>query len=268
MSCKISIITVTCNSASTIRKCLNSVESQRCRVEHIIIDNCSTDKTLEIVKSYPYIDKVVSEADHGIYDAMNKGIAMATGDVIGILNSDDFYVSTGVIEKVSGIFDDDRIESCYGDLVYVDPLNHGKITRYWKSGAFHERSFYWGWMPPHPTFFVRRPVYEKYGLFKTDIGTAADYELMLRFLVKQKITTAYIPEVLVTMQDGGISNSSLIKRIKANRMDLSAWKVNGLKPYPWTIFCKPLRKIGQFLMVNQRPSVKNVLYRLGLSEKE
>lgn len=252
MNSKISIITVTCNSAATISKCLNSVESQQHKVEHIIIDNCSTDETLEIVKSYPYIEKIVSEADHGIYDAMNKGIALATGDVIGILNSDDCYVNASVIEKVSDIFNDERIESCYGDLVYVDALDNTKITRYWESGPFDERSFYWGWMPPHPTFFVRRSVYEKYGLFKTDIGTAADYELMLRLLLKHKITTAYIPEVLVKMQDGGISNSSLINRIKVNRLDLSAWKVNGLKPYPWTIFLKPLRKISQFLVFNQK----------------
>jgi glycosyltransferase involved in cell wall biosynthesis len=251
MNCKISIITVTCNSASTIGKCLDSVISQKHNLEHIIIDNCSTDETLEIIKSYPYIKKVVSEADHGIYDAMNKGIALATGDVVGILNSDDCYVSANVIEKVSEIFKDERMESCYGDLIYVDALDNTKITRYWQSGSFNERSFYWGWMPPHPTFFVRRSVYEKYGLFKTDIGTAADYELMLRFLLKHKITTAYIPEVLVKMQDDGISNSSLIYRIKVNRLDLSAWKVNGLKPYPWTIFLKPLRKIGQFLVLNQ-----------------
>jgi glycosyltransferase len=263
MTCKISIITVTSNSALTISKCLNSVESQQYKVEHIIIDNCSIDETLEIIKSYSYIDKVVSEADHGIYYAMNKGIAMATGDVIGILNSDDFFVCNSVIEKVSEIFKDERIDSCYSDLVYVDPFDNTKITRCWKSGSFNERSFYWGWMPPHPTFFVRRSVYEKYGLFNTDIGTAADYELMLRFLVKRKITTAYIPEVLVIMQDGGISNSSLIKRIKANRMDSSAWKVNGLKPYPWTIFCKPLRKISQFMVFNQQSSVNQLLNWLG-----
>jgi len=256
MNCKISIITVTCNSASTISTCINSVENQQYKVEHIIIDNCSSDKTLEIVNSYPYIEKVVSEADHGIYDAMNKGIALATGDVVGILNSDDCYVSANVIEKVSRIFDDERIDSCYGDLVYVDALDNTKITRSWKSGSFNARSFYWGWMPPHPTFFVRRSVYEKFGLFRTDIGTAADYELMLRFLLKHKITTAYIPEVMVIMQDGGISNSSLLKRIKANRMDLSAWHTNGLKPYPWTIFFKPLRKTGQFLVLNKLISAR------------
>jgi glycosyltransferase involved in cell wall biosynthesis len=264
MNCKISIITVTYNSASTISKCLNSVVSQKHNVEHIIIDNCSTDATLEIIKSYPYIKKVVSEKDHGIYDAMNKGIALASGDVIGILNSDDCYVDANVIDKVSGIFNDGRIASCYGDLVYVDALDDTKITRYWQSGSFKEQSFYWGWMPPHPTFFVRRSVYEKYGLFKTDIGTAADYELMLRFLLKHKITTTYIPEVLVKMQDGGISDSSLIYRIKVNRLDLSAWKVNGLKPYPWTIFFKPLRKISQFLVFTQTSSIKELRYKLGL----
>jgi glycosyltransferase involved in cell wall biosynthesis len=255
-----SIITVVFNNADTIAHCLESVNSQSLPVEHIIIDGGSTDGTLQVIERFrPKLARFVSEFDHGIYDAMNKGIALATGDVIGILNSDDCYVSANVIEKISEIFKDERIDSCYADLVYVDPLDKSKIIRRWKSGLYDERSFYWGWMPPHPTFFVRRSVYEKYGLFKTDIGTAADYELMLRFLLKHKITTAYIPEVLVIMQDGGISNSSLLKRIKANRMDLSAWHVNGLKPYPWTIFFKPLRKMGQFLVLNRLSSIRKAI---------
>jgi glycosyltransferase involved in cell wall biosynthesis len=248
MSCTITIITATFNSASTIQDCLQSVSSQTCQAQHIMIDGGSTDETLQIVKSYPHITTLVSEPDNGIYDAMNKGISLATGDIIGILNSDDFYADSNVLEKVTEVFADPDIHSCYADLVYVDPTDPTKITRNWKSGPFNHRNFYWGWMPPHPTFFVRRSVYQKYGLFNLDLGSAADYELMLRFLVKHKITTAYIPEVLVKMRTGGASNASLKKRLLANRMDRKAWEVNRLKPYPWTTYLKPLRKIGQYFV--------------------
>ncbi len=246
MSNQISIITVSFNSGSTINNCLDSVRDQGNKVEHIIIDGGSTDGTLDILESYPHIAKVISEPDLGIYDAMNKGIALATGDVIGILNSDDFYAGQDVLAKVARIFSKHTTESCYGDLVYVDPANISKITRIWKSGPFHKENFYWGWMPPHPTFFVRRKIYKKYGMFNINLGSAADYELMLRFLVKHSITMEYIPEVLVKMRSGGISNVSLKNRFKANRMDRYAWALNGLKPYPWTTFLKPLLKIRQF----------------------
>ena len=246
MAVTISIITATFNSASTLRDCLTSVSSQHITTEHLIIDGVSTDKSLAIVNSYPHIAKIISEPDRGIYDAMNKGIALATGDVIGILNSDDFYADRDVLAKVAQVFTKDGVDSCYGDLVYVDPANISRITRVWKSGPFHINNFFWGWMPPHPTFFVRRTLYEKYGMFNLNLGSAADYELMLRFLVKHKITMSYIPEVLVKMRAGGVSNVSLRNRLKANRMDRKAWEVNGLDPFPWTTCLKPLRKIGQF----------------------
>ena len=215
--------------------------------------------------------RVVSEPDNGIYEGMNKGLRLATGDVVGILNADDFYAGPDVLAKVAKVFQDPAVDSCYGDLLYVeeepgDGLSvksdgrkaqgagitakeekQFKIVRYWKSGDFKPERFYWGWMVPHPTFFVRRSVYEKYGLFNLDLGSAADYELMLRFLVKHRISTVYIPEVLVKMRVGGTSNASLKNRINANRMDRKAWEVNGLRPYPWTIPLKPLRKIPQWL---------------------
>ena len=243
---RISVITASYNSAATIRDCLESVRSQRVDSEHIIIDGGSTDGTLEIVNSFSYVSKIVSEADNGIYDAMNKGITMASGDVVGILNSDDFYAHPDVLTRVAQVFADRSIDSCYGDLNYVDPADTSRIIRRWKSRTFNRNNFYWGWMPPHPTFFVRRSVYEKYGKFDLTLGSSADYELMLRFLVKHKITTAYIPEVLVKMRVGGISNSSIKNRIEANRMDRKAWKANGLKLYPWTTIFKPLSKITQF----------------------
>ena len=244
----ISIITSTLNSAHTIRGCLNSVSDQQGNIEHIVIDGVSSDGTLEILCTFPYLSKVISEPDKGIYDAMNKGISLASGEVIGILNSDDFYANSSILKKVAAVFKDPGVDSCYGDLVYVDPSDTAHLIRYWKSGHYNVKNLYWGWMPPHPTFFVRRWVYEKYGMFNLDFGSAADYELMLRFLVKHKITTAYIPEVMVKMRAGGVSNMSLKNRIRANRMDRRAWEVNGLKPYPWTNFLKPLRKIKQYFV--------------------
>ncbi len=173
---------------------------------------------------------------------------MATGDVIGILNADDFYPSDDVLAKVSAVFSDPKVEACYGDLKYVDPVNVNKTVRYWKSGNYNQKKFYSGWMPPHPTFFVRRSIYEKYGAFNLDLGTAADYELMLRLLLKHGINAVYIPDVLVHMRTGGKSNLSLLNRLRANRMDRRAWSVNGLKPYLWTIPLKPLRKMSQWVM--------------------
>jgi glycosyltransferase len=251
MSVKISIITATYNSFATIRDCLESVCSQTVEPEHIIIDGGSTDGTLNIAHSYPHVAKVVSEPDDGIYDAMNKGIALASGDVIGILNSDDFYADKDVLARVSRVFSENSVDSCYGDLVYVDSRDR-RVIRRWKSGAFNRSAFYRGWMPPHPTFFARREVYEKFGVFRTEMGSAADYELMLRFLVKNGITAEYIPHVLVRMRSGGVSNRSLINRLRANRMDRRAWEVNGLDPRPWTAFLKPLRKIGQFLVFSHK----------------
>ena len=212
---------------------------------------------------------LISEPDNGIYDAMNKGIALATGDIIGILNADDFYADSRVLARVAAVFEDPAVMGCYGDLVYVkerETLNvNGEksnpspftihpspftLHRYWKAGSFDHTRFAWGWMPPHPTFFVRRSVYERYGTFRLDMGSAADYELMLRFLLKERIRAAYIPSVLVAMRTGGASNASLKSRLRANRMDRRAWKVNGLTPPPWTILCKPLRKLSQWFVKN------------------
>jgi glycosyltransferase involved in cell wall biosynthesis len=246
MNHSISIITATLNSSKTIADCLASVRDQEVKAEHIILDGGSTDNTLNIVKSYPHVSHIISELDSGIYDAMNKGISYASGDIIGILNSDDFYANRFVLEKVLKKFRDHSLYACYGDLQYVNANDTSKITREWKSGKFTAKSFYWGWMPPHPTFFVRRGIYKKYGSFNLDLGSAADYEIMLRLLVKHEITVEYIPEVLVKMRAGGVSNVSLMNRIKANRMDRKAWRINRIRPYPWTIVLKPLRKIFQY----------------------
>ena len=245
---KISIITVSYNSASTIEDTIKSVIGQtHSDLEYIVVDGGSTDGTIDIIKKHDSrISKWVSEPDKGIYDAMNKGISMATGDMVGMLNSDDFYADRNVLSRVAGTFEKTGADSCYGDLLYVDPVNTDSVKRYWKSGSYNTGHFYWGWMPPHPTFFVRREVYYKYGLFNLSLGSSADYELMVRFLLKNGVSTYYIPEVLVKMRSGGVSNASAGNRVKANRMDRLAWEVNGLKPYPWTFWMKPLRKVGQF----------------------
>jgi glycosyltransferase involved in cell wall biosynthesis len=245
----ITIITACFNSASTLAQTLASVDSQvGTTVEHLIIDGGSTDGSPDILRDRMPYRRVISEADKGMYDAMNKGIGLAKGDVVGILNADDIYASPDVLAKVAAIFEDVATDVCFGDLVYSDTKEPTKIVRYWRSGNFAVWKFYWGWMPPHPTFFVRKSIYEQFGVFRLQFGTAADYELMLRFLVKEKVSAAYIPEVLVRMRTGGVSNSSWKNRWEANRMDRRAWTINGIKPYPWTLWLKPLRKVGQWLL--------------------
>ncbi|WP_243751599.1 glycosyltransferase family 2 protein [Niastella caeni] len=248
---KISIITATYNSAATVRDTLACIASQEYpNIEHLVVDGLSKDNTLDIVKEFPHVAYVISEKDKGIYDAMNKGVKLATGDIIGILNSDDFYTGPTTLSKVAEAFEDPAVEAVYGDLQYVNATNVHLVTRTWKSGTFRKRSLYYGWMPPHPTFFVRRHIYEKCGLFNTTLRSAADYELMLRVLVKFDARVQYIPEVLVKMRTGGMSNASLKNRFRANKEDAMAWKLNNLKPYFFTMWLKPLRKVLQFNPIN------------------
>jgi glycosyltransferase involved in cell wall biosynthesis len=245
---KISIITACYNSAATIGDTLQSVAMQDYEhIEHIIIDGASTDNTIEITGYFPHVAKIVSEKDKGIYDAMNKGIALATGDVVGILNSDDVYTDRHVISKVMKAFQTDHADAVYADLQYVKYEDLDKVTRTWHSGNFSKRKFYYGWMPPHPTFFVRREVYEKVGDFNLSLRSAADYEFMLRVLLKNNFKARYIPEVLVKMRTGGMSNATIRHRLRANREDREAWRINHIRPYFFTIPFKPLRKVLQFI---------------------
>jgi glycosyltransferase involved in cell wall biosynthesis len=245
---KVSIITVTYNSESTVEETILSVISQTyASIEYIIVDGKSTDKTLEIIEKYRNkISKFISEKDNGLYDAINKGINLATGDVIAILHSDDFYINTEVIRKYADTFLENSCDAVYSDLYYVDKNNTDKIIRKWKSGAYKANSFINGWMPPHPTFFVRKDIYAKFGKFNLQFKSAADYELMLRFIQKYKITISYLPEYTVKMRVGGKSNISVHNRINANLEDRRAWEINGLKPRFYTLYLKPLRKILQF----------------------
>jgi len=247
MGIKITIITVVLNNKKFITDAIESVLSQDYNhIEYIIIDGGSSDGSLDIIQVYKdKIAKIVSEPDKGIYDAMNKGINLATGDVIGFLNSDDFYADRNVISKIVAAFEE-NIDAVYADLDYVSNHNKDKVIRAWRSGAYHEKKFYSGWMPPHPTFFARKSVYQKFGGYNASIHSSADYELMLRFILKNKIKLSYIPEVLVKMRVGGQSNRSFTNRIKANFEDRKAWSVNSLTPKFYTFWLKPLQKITQF----------------------
>ncbi len=246
---KISIITITYNSAQTLEDTLKSVTSQDYpNLEYIIIDGKSKDTTLQIVDKYKSgIAKVVSEKDKGLYDALNKGIKHATGDVIGMLHSDDLYSNESVITNVMKKFaEDPSVEGVYADLVFVNRNDTNKSMRVWESGTYQEGDFLKGWMPPHPTFFVRKEVYEKFGGFNTELKLSADYELMLRLIHKNNIKLAYLPQVIVKMRMGGVSNVSFFVKLKANLEDKLAWKLNGMKPKFSTIIMKPLRKIKQY----------------------
>jgi len=248
-SIKVSIITSTFNSAATIADTLESIAGQSySNIEHIIVDGLSKDDTLSIVSAYPHVAMVVSENDKGIYDAMNKGIYMATGDIIGILNSDDFYVDASVVQDIADIFaGDPDIQCVYADLNYVSQNDTTRIVRRWKSGNYTKESFRRGWMPPHPTFFVRKQIYDRCGVFNLQMGTAADYEIMLRILEKHRCKAAYLPRIIIHMRTGGASNQSLKARWKAHQCDRLAWKINDLKPSLLTLFMKPIRKLIQFV---------------------
>jgi glycosyltransferase involved in cell wall biosynthesis len=244
----VSIITVCYNAAHTIGDALQSVAAQSYpHIEHVVIDGASTDTTLQVIEQFPHVAKTVSEKDDGMYPAINKGIALATGDIIGILHADDTYANHDIITKVVNLFSDPAVDAVYGDLVFVDAHKTQKITRRWKAGPYDVRQLYKGWMPPHPTFFVRANRYTQCGNFNTSFTSAADYELMLRFLLKHSIRTVYLPEVMVRMRQGGRSTASIKNRIIAHLEDWKAWKVNQLRPHFFTLFLKPLRKIRQFI---------------------
>lgn len=244
---KISIITSVYNNQETIAEAIASVLSQTYPdIEYIIIDGGSTDGTVGVVK--PYQDRLatfISEPDKGIYDGLNKGIKLATGDIIGFLHSDDLYEDNQVIGKVAQAFMDYGVDSVYGDLTYVDKNDPTRIIRYWQSGGFSLNKLRHGWMPPHPTFFVKRDVYERYGLFDTRFKIAADYDLILRFLGKQQISTHYIPSILIKMRVGGASNKNWKNILRKSTEDLQAMKNNGIGGI-FSLVIKNLSKLQQF----------------------
>ena len=246
---KISIITVCYNAEDTISDTIQSVLSQDYKdVEYIIIDGKSTDRTLEIIQTIKNGIQLISEKDKGIYDAMNKGINIATGDVIGILNADDVYKNNQVLTDVMNTFKD-NVSIVYGDIEYVKYNDVSKVVRKWKAGVFRPGKFKWGWMPPHPGFFMKKSCYDSYGLFNLNLSTSADYELMLRVLEVHNLKHIYISKTITSMRVGGASNSSLINRFLANRNDKKAWTIHAINPFWLTFILKPLRKLPQFLKI-------------------
>lgn len=221
-------------------------------IEYLIIDGNSTDGTQarvgEVAAQYPDRNvRLISEPDQGLYHAMNKGIALAKGEVVGILNADDLFANDQVLEKIMKIFTENSTDAVYADLIYTPENNIRRVSRYWKSNVYRKNSFLWGWMPPHPSFFVKREIYQKFGTFNTQFRIAADYEILLRFLHIHQISSVYLPEITTIMREGGVSNANLKNRVQANTEDIEAWKVNGIKPYFFTMWLKPLRKISQFI---------------------
>lgn len=252
MAKKISLITICFNSEKSLQRTIDSVRLQSYpNLEYIIVDGASKDATLRIIRlNDDVVSRFISEPDKGIYDAINKGLRMATGDVIGLLHADDTFADSDVLEQVNSVFENNEVDALYGDLVYVK-RNKGqeKIVRDWKAGIYIEGSFRTGWMPPHPTFYIKRNFLEKIGGYNADFKLAGDYEFMLRAIHVHQAKLFYLKKYMVKMTVGGASNSSLSNRLKANKEDMKAWKVNNLEPKRITFFLKPLRKIGQFIKI-------------------
>lgn len=246
---KISIITVVYNNDRTIKDALQSVLSQDYKnIEYIVIDGKSTDNTVNLITEFKEkLGCFISEKDSGIYDAMNKGIRAATGDVVGILNSDDLYQDSGVISAVMEQFNNDLdLDILYGDLVYVKSDDTNKVIRNWKSKAYYNQFFENANVPPHPSLFVKKKVYDEAGLFDLDYKIAADYEFMLRIFKKHNFNSKYFNKLIVRMRLGGASNAGLSSIIKQNKEVLNAWKKNNLNKPFYLMPLRVLRKLAQF----------------------
>ena len=243
---KISIITITYNSASSLQRALDSVQSQTYKdIEHVIIDGASTDGTRKLIEAYAKQHKNVkwvSEKDNGIYDAINKGIRLATGDVIGFLHSDDMFYSVDSIGQIAAAFEQNQADVVYGDLQY---MRGNKVVRRWKSNTFNPRALKYGWMPPHPTVYVRREVYQQVGEYDSWFRISADYDMILRIFTAG-YNTHYIPEVLVCMETGGASNKNTKARLSNTMEDYIVLKKNHDGAGYLTVACKQLRKVKQF----------------------
>lgn len=246
---KVSIITASYNNEQTIKDTIKSVLSQSYdNIEYIIIDGKSSDNTINIIQKYSEsISKLISETDSGIYDALNKGINSASGDIIGFLHADDIYNDENSINRIVKTFNDNKVDSVYGDLLYVSKSDTNKIIRKWISGNFKRKKLKYGWMPPHPTFFVKKTIYENLGSFDTSFKIAADYDLILRFLGKHNVSVQYSRGILIKMRIGGESNKSIKNILRKMREDVRALKKNKLGNWH-TVILKNLIKIPQLFL--------------------
>lgn len=246
---KVSIITAVYNARETVGEAIESILAQSYpNIELVVIDGASTDGTVDVLERYrDKIASFVSEKDDGIYDALNKGVARASGDVVGFLHADDMLASTEAVKRIADAFADPAVDAAYGDLVYVNKLDCDKVIRYWRAGEYSRSRLKAGWMPPHPTFYVRRSVYEEMGGFDASLRVAADYDCMLRFLWQGRIACRYVPEVLVRMRVGGASNRSVANILRKSAEDYRAIrrnKVGGLGTLLW----KNVSKLPQFIV--------------------
>ncbi|MFT3807440.1 glycosyltransferase family 2 protein [Arenimonas sp.] len=252
---RISILTATYRCEDTIADCLASIAQQtHPDIEHLVIDGGSPDGTLRILEQHrTRISQLISERDDGLYDALNKGLALCTGEVVGVLHADDLYADARVLERIAHMFEDPSVMACYGDLLYVRRQDTDRVVRYWRAGEFAKAKLRRGWMPPHPAFFARRSLYQRFGGFDTGFRIAADYESLLRMLTSLEGRVAYLPEVLVRMRLGGTSNRSLGQIIRKSREDYRAirrHRQGGIGTLLW----KNLSKLGQFV---GHPNPKN-----------
>ncbi|HCQ66710.1 MAG TPA: glycosyl transferase [Rhodobacteraceae bacterium] len=246
---KISIVTVVYGAEKTIGEALESVARQSWKdIEHVVIDGASPDRTLEVIRDHERDNMViVSEPDEGIYDALNKGYRLATGDVVGIVHADDILADHMVLERVAEAFADPEVDAVYGDLDYVAKEDPSRVIRHWQAGGFTRAKLRAGWMPPHPTLFLRRRVFETHGLFDTSFRIAADYDAILRYFGRAGVRSVYVPEVLVKMRVGGASNRSLRTILKKSREDYRALRKNGIGGIG-ALAGKNFSKIPQFFL--------------------
>jgi glycosyltransferase involved in cell wall biosynthesis len=255
---RVSVITVTYNSAGTLKDTIESVQRQSHRdVEHVLVDGSSVDQTVSVIRSYSHITNWRSEPDRGLYDAINKGILMSSGEIIGILNSDDFFPNESVLSRIASEFENPDVDAVIGDIAFVRPDNLKRIVRHYSARNFHAEKFVDGFMPPHPSFYVRKEYYEKLGLYKLDYKIAADYELLIRFLKTNKLRYKYIPEIMVYMRTGGVSNQSVKSRYILNEEIIKACAENGINTNMLRLSLKYFNKIFEYVgpMFNKDKSI-------------
>ena len=251
---KVSIVTITYNSSKTIEDSLRSVANQTHKdIEHILIDGKSSDNTVEIIKSYTHVTTLVSEKDSGIYNAMNKGLKLATGEIVGILNSDDFLAAENTIEEIVKNFPSES-DAIIGDIAFVRPDNLSKIIRYYSSKSWNPNKFKWGFMPPHPSFYLRNKFYKQYGYYKEDYVIAADYELLIRMLYTKKLKYKYLPLQIVTMRTGGVSTQNIKSRYILNKEIVRGCKENNINTNMLFLTFKYFKKVFEYVNPNPNKS--------------